>query len=149
MTTVLEEITESKQLLQKQGQEYLTIDQIMPKWSHCLDLLNAEIQDFEAIAYWKMDHDLDMGEYNRCMSAEANGFTDDYHYGDVNGAIDKYCIVCERYAQTIFPGFLADVEGRGLYIGRDWRDNLHIKNFVTHWNLNHIINNNSNSRGMK
>lgn len=138
MTTVLEEITEIKTARTKQKQipqeKIVKIDQLMPLWSHLLDLVNQDPQDPVAIVDWKTKHDLDIGDYHRCMAGEIHKFSDWYKIEDD----DKYCLTCERYAQDDFPDLLADIESNCIYIGKDWRNSKSVVNFIDHWNHDHI-----------
>lgn len=146
MTTVLEEVEQYQQkhdikyILEtlveepKQRQTYLTIDDIMPKWSHYLDLLNHANRDYTAIYDWEQEHDLDMGEHAKCAVGEAHLFNDDYH--TTSDGHPAHCIGCELYAGSVFPKLYDAVRHKQL-VGLNWRDVQSVQNFVQHWNIHH------------
>lgn len=142
MTTVLEEIQQTPkplvlQILQQQEQQqrnkkrrkWLTIDQIMPKWSHLLDLLNAQVQDHSEIASYACNNNLYMDNYHRCMVGEAHRFDSDYAHEPMT----KYCSYCVEYADAEFMDLRRDIENLE-YVGKDWRQTKTVRDFVRHWN---------------
>jgi hypothetical protein len=137
MTTVLEEIHQEpnpqQQTIQKQKRKkWLTIDEIMPKWSHLLDLYNADVPNYIEIEEYKNKHDLTMESYNMCMVGEAYRFNSDYAYTPLRA----YCEYCEEYAEDYFIDLHDDIEKRE-YVGMNWRKTPTIIRFVNHWNIKH------------
>ena len=119
------------ELIQENKKElkYLTIDEIMPTWSHFLDLY---IEDVKKAMKFKIKNSISIMDPERCFVGESWKFSDKYA-GD--------CKECQGFSYgryTNKPSFTevySDVIHGEI---KNWREHPRIQEFVTHFNEKHV-----------
>jgi len=117
-------------IIQEQIQKYLTIDELMPTWSHFLDLYLRGL--VEEACRFRDKNDINMINPSRCFVGEAWKFTDDY------GNTGKFgCLTCKSFSYGT-RSFVIAYDDIIKSSGLNWREHPMIQEFVQHFNEQHI-----------